>query len=78
MSKKDWDPRIARWALLFQNYDFNIEHRAGNKMKHVDTLNRNTNVLILIGNTFEQTLSIIQIEDKDIDKLKERLSKSED
>jgi len=72
------NPRIARWALLFQNYDFSIEHRAGSKMKHVDALSRNTNILIFTENTFEQTLSIKQIEDKDIDKLKERLSKLED
>jgi len=78
MNKKDLNPRIARWALLFQNYDFSIEHRAGSKMKHVDALSRNTNILVLTENTFEQTLSIKQIEDRDIGKLKERLSKSED
>ncbi|CAI6370521.1 unnamed protein product [Macrosiphum euphorbiae] len=78
MNKKDMNPRIARWALLFQNYDFSIEHRAGSKMKHVDALSRNTNILMLYENTFEQTLSIKQIEDKDINKLKERLKKCED
>lgn len=64
MAKKDLNPRIARWALLFQNYDFSIEHRPGNRMKHVDALSRNTNVLILTENTFEQTLSIKQIEER--------------
>jgi hypothetical protein len=78
MNKKDISPRITRCALLFKNYDFSIEHRAGTKMKHVDTLSRNTNVLVLSENTFEQVLSIKQIEDKDINKLKERFTKSED
>lgn len=78
MNKKDMNPRIARWAFLFQNYDFSIEHRAGSRMKHVDALSRNTNILMRYENTFEQTLSIKQIEDKDIDKLKERLKKCED
>lgn len=78
MNKKHMNPRIARWALLFQNYDFSIEHRAGSRMKHVDALSRNTNILILTENTFEQTLSIKQIEDRDINKLKEQLSRSED
>jgi len=78
MNKKDINPRIARWALLFQNYDFSIEHRAGSKMKYVDAFSRNTNILMLNENTFEQTLSIKQIEDKDIDKLKERLKECED
>ena len=50
------NPRIARWALLFQNYDFSIEHRAGSKMKHVYALSQNTDILILNLNTFEETL----------------------
>jgi len=78
MNKKDLNPRIARWALLFQNCDFNIEHSAGSRIKHVDALSRNTSILILTEYTFEQTLSIKQIEDKDVDKVKEWLSESED
>jgi len=72
MNKKDLNSKIARWALLFQNYDFSNVYPAGSKMKHVDALSQNTNILILTENTFGQTLSIKQIEDKDIDKLKER------
>jgi len=78
MNKKDLNTWVARWALLFQNYDFSIAHRGGSMMKHVDALNRNTSILILTENTFELTLSIKQIEDKDIDKVKELLNESED
>jgi len=56
MNKKDMNPLIARWALLFQNYDCSIEHLAGSKMKHVNALSRNTDILILNLNTFEETL----------------------
>lgn len=52
MAKKDVNPRIARWAFLFQNYDFTIEHRPDNKMKHAEALSPFTNVLLLYYNTF--------------------------
>lgn len=39
--KKDLIPRIARWWLQLQEYDFSVEHRAGVKMSHVDALSRN-------------------------------------
>lgn len=40
-TKKDLVPRIARWWLLLQEYDFTVEHRSGTKMRHVDALSRN-------------------------------------
>lgn len=40
-SKKDILPRIARWWLLLQEFDFEIVHRPGTKMAHVDALSRN-------------------------------------
>lgn len=38
--KKDLVPRIARWWLKVQHYDFDMEHRAGSRMAHVDALSR--------------------------------------
>ncbi|GFV51311.1 retrovirus-related Pol polyprotein from transposon 17.6 [Trichonephila clavipes] len=32
--------RIARWALQLEEFDYEIEHRAGSRMKHVDALSR--------------------------------------
>lgn len=40
VNKKDIPPRIARWALLLEEYDYVIEHRRGTSMKHVDALSR--------------------------------------
>jgi hypothetical protein len=40
-TKMDLLPRIARWWLSVQDFDFIIQHRPGDKMKHVDALSRN-------------------------------------
>jgi len=42
MNKKDLCVRVARWALLLEEFDYTIEHRPGQSMKHVDALSRNT------------------------------------
>ncbi|GFS96079.1 uncharacterized protein TNCV_3309021 [Trichonephila clavipes] len=41
IQKKDLITRIARWALQLEEFDYEIEHRAGSRMKHVDALSRN-------------------------------------
>lgn len=38
--KKDLTPRIARWWLLIQEYDMEVEHRPGKSHSHVDALSR--------------------------------------
>lgn len=40
-TKRDLLPRMARWWLMLQEYNFMIEFRPGNKMRHVDALSRN-------------------------------------
>jgi len=40
IDKANLNPRIARWTLRLQNYNFKIQHRAGTKMSHVDALSR--------------------------------------
>ena len=41
MSKKDLCARIARWALMLEEFQYSIEHRPGKNMMHVDALSRN-------------------------------------
>lgn len=41
LEKKDLVPRIARWWLMIQEYDLQIEYRPGDRMRHVDALSRN-------------------------------------
>ena len=38
--KKDLRPRVARWAMVLKEFDYEIEHRAGERLKHVDALSR--------------------------------------
>lgn len=40
MNKKELSFRVARWTLLLEDFDYNIEHRPGVRMKHVDALSR--------------------------------------
>lgn len=40
MQKKELIPRIARWWLKLQDFEFTLEHRSGSRMNHVDALSR--------------------------------------
>lgn len=40
-TKRDLVPRIGRWWLLIQEFDFSVEYRQGSQMAHADALSRN-------------------------------------
>lgn len=77
LDKRVISPRIMRWCLLLQNYDYSIEHRSNNRMQHVDALSRVTNILVLEGNTLEQTLALKQNQDEAISATRVLLEKTE-
>lgn len=77
LSKQSINPRIARWAMFLQSYDFQIEHGPNKRMSHVDALSRCHSILILEANTFEQTLIIKQNQDENIRKLRNELELKE-
>lgn len=52
LSKKEINHRINRWAMILQNYDYELIHREGNKMRHVDALSRIHSIMVLDENTF--------------------------
>lgn len=41
MTKRDIIPRIGRWWMVTQEFNFTIEYRPGSRMAHVDALSRN-------------------------------------
>ncbi|GFX20636.1 retrovirus-related Pol polyprotein from transposon 17.6 [Trichonephila clavipes] len=75
-AKKDLITRIARWALQLEEFDYEIEHRAGSRMKHVDALSRYP-VMKLCNDTLTSKLKNAQEEDENIQTLKSLLEKQE-
>lgn len=74
--KRDMLPRVARWWSQMQEFNFDIEYRAGKSMSHVDALSRNPvqeefNVRHV---TDDDWLSTVQDADSDIRTIKGILS----
>ncbi|GFX24475.1 uncharacterized protein TNCV_992901 [Trichonephila clavipes] len=74
--KKELITRIARWALQLEEFDYEIEHRAGSRMKHVDALSRYP-VMMVCNDTLTSKLKNAQKEDDNIQTLKSLLEKQE-
>lgn len=53
-------------GTFLTKHNFEILHRPGTRMVHVDALSRYHGILILESNTFEQILAIKQNVDSDI------------
>lgn len=75
LNKKETNPRISRWVLELQNYDYTLEHRSGSRMLHVDALSRQ--VLVIEDNSFDRNLALCQSEDPEIERIRAELEKSE-
>lgn len=76
LEKRDVNPKIARWALYFSQFDFEIVHRPGDRMRHVDALSRVEVCLIEEdeGTTLtENVIYVNQLRDGKIQKLKVRV-----
>ncbi|GFU63285.1 transposon Ty3-I Gag-Pol polyprotein [Trichonephila clavipes] len=67
---------IARWALQLEEFDYEIEHRAGSRMKHVDALSRYP-VMMVCNETLTSKLKKAQEENDNIQTLKSLLEKQE-
>lgn len=74
MAKRDLNPKIVRWALFLQNYDYEIVHRKGEQMSHVDALSRS--ILFIGPTTLKQALVYKQMKDATIQKISKELEKS--
>ena len=58
LNLKDPDGRLARWAIKFQAYNFEIEHRPGSKHINADSLSR-LPVVALIDSENEHLFNLI-------------------
>ncbi|GFW44961.1 transposon Tf2-6 polyprotein [Trichonephila clavipes] len=76
MQKKELITRTARGALQLEEFDYEIEHRAGSHMKHVDALSRYP-VMMVCNDTLTSKLKNAQEEDDNIQTFKSLLEKQE-
>lgn len=63
MEKENVVPRIWRWIMVLQEFSYEVEHRAGVKMKHVDALSR---VVMKIENQFISVVKECQKRDEQL------------
>ncbi|GFW07391.1 retrovirus-related Pol polyprotein from transposon 17.6 [Trichonephila clavipes] len=76
IQKKYLITRIARWALQLEEFHYEIEHRAGSRMKHVDALSQYP-VMMVCNDKLTSKLKKAQEEDDNIQTLKSLLEKQE-
>ncbi|GFW34874.1 retrovirus-related Pol polyprotein from transposon 17.6 [Trichonephila clavipes] len=69
MSKKQLTPKIARWALFLEDFNYEIIHRPGKQMGHVDCLNRYP-VMTITYDEITTKLANCQRNDEHINSLK--------
>lgn len=77
LTKKDIIPRIARWVLSTQEFSFEIFHREGTRMQHVDALSRNpvpsgekSEHEVILSITEADWLLTVQVQDQELVKIK--------
>uniref|UniRef100_W8C8Q1 RNA-directed DNA polymerase n=1 Tax=Ceratitis capitata TaxID=7213 RepID=W8C8Q1_CERCA len=71
LRKREVPPRVSRWALFLQDYDYSIEHRSGSRMKHVDALSRIS--CLMLEDTLSHRLKQTQVTDDWIKAVKKAL-----
>ena len=66
-NKKDIQPRVARWWVDFQDYDFDIIYRPGTQVAHVDYLSRIPVECLSVDISDAEWIKVAQIQDHDIE-----------
>ena len=75
LKKKDVNRRVERWAIALLDYDYELEYRAGTRMRHVDALSRA--IGIIEENPLEWNVTVCQRQDPKIVEIRNKLEKSE-
>lgn len=74
LDKKDFAPKVARWALFLQEFDYEIVHRPETQMEHVNALRRNTMLVVTRSyDALTAKLKIAQQRDEHIQKLRKMI-----
>ncbi|GFV75351.1 retrovirus-related Pol polyprotein from transposon 17.6 [Trichonephila clavipes] len=69
MHKKDLPAKITRWALMLEEFDYEVCHRSGRQMKHVDALSRYP-IMMISSHDITQKIKEAQNKDEFISQLK--------
>jgi hypothetical protein len=75
LEKKDINPKISRWSIFLEQFTFDIIHRNGDKMSHVDALSRLEVYLMEAEDEslLHKSVFVNQLRDNKIMKLKARV-----
>lgn len=65
-SKKDVPRDVAQWIMYIQDFTYTIEHRAGNRLKHVDGLSRYPVEVMTVFSDISPKIGKLQQEDEGI------------
>lgn len=76
LSKKELTPKVARWTLLLQEFDYEVVHRPGKQMQHVDALSRHP-VMVVTTDEITHKIIIAQESDEYIKTLKNLLQQGQ-
>lgn len=73
LHKKDITPKVARWSLFLEEYNYTTEHRPGTRLKHVDALSRYPVMTLQPTTDIMPKFKKAQENDKTIANIKEQL-----
>lgn len=81
MNKRDLCVRVARWALLLEEFNYTIVHRPGKSMSHTDALSRNPLPTCMVIEENETWLAArlrkAQNENDELQKIRESIRKNQ-
>ena len=77
LNRRELNPRIARWALELENYNYSVQHRPGVRMGHADALSRCQVVSVVDTEDIDFQLRATQNRDPTISELKKVLGERE-
>lgn len=73
LRKKDLTPKVARWVLLLDEYDYEVEHRAGARMQHTDALSRMPYVAAVVS--LHEEMRLAQERDEELNAIRQLIEK---
>lgn len=73
LKKKDLTPKVARWVLLLNDYDYEVEHRPAARMQHTDALSRNPYVGAIVS--LHEEMRLAQQRDEALSAIRQLIEK---